>query len=78
MNDRDGKVELPTSGVLQLPKWVNIQVVYHTFPFNKHKSTPSVFIGYCANQHGYRCLDDSERVYVSRHVRFNEAVFPIA
>lgn len=37
-----------------------------------------VFQRYCSNQHGYRCLDSSGRVYVSRHVRFHESVFPFA
>lgn len=31
---------------------------------------------YYDNQHGYWCLDSSRRVYVSRHVRFHENVFP--
>lgn len=50
--------------------------------FNKHKmdfrSPPCVFIGYCANQHGYRCLDSHGRVYVLRHVPFHETMFPFA
>ncbi|PKU74822.1 Retrovirus-related Pol polyprotein from transposon TNT 1-94 [Dendrobium catenatum] len=50
-------------------------------PYNPSKlsslSTPCVFIGYATTQKGYRCLDPkSGRVYVSRHVVFNEASFP--
>lgn len=51
-------------------------------PFNEHKldftSTAFVFLGYCSQQHGYRCLDSDGRVYVSTHVHFHEYVFPFA
>lgn len=36
---------------------------------------PYVFLGYCYNQHGYHCCDDSGCVYVSRLVRFHETMF---
>ncbi|GJX13012.1 retrotransposon protein, putative, ty1-copia subclass [Tanacetum coccineum] len=40
-------------------------------------STPCVFLDYSPSHHGYRCLDIStERLYIARHVRFNEAQFP--
>ncbi|GJX92095.1 retrovirus-related pol polyprotein from transposon TNT 1-94 [Tanacetum coccineum] len=40
-------------------------------------STPCVFLGYSPSHHGYRCLDIStERLYIARHVHFNEAKFP--
>ncbi|GKB00615.1 putative RNA-directed DNA polymerase [Tanacetum coccineum] len=40
-------------------------------------STRCVFLGYSPSHHGYRCLDIStERLYIARHVRFNEAQFP--
>ncbi|PKU60279.1 Retrovirus-related Pol polyprotein from transposon TNT 1-94 [Dendrobium catenatum] len=40
-------------------------------------SIPCVFIGYASSQKGYRCLNPKTgKVYVSRHVIFNEAVFP--
>ncbi|KAE8735021.1 hypothetical protein F3Y22_tig00000483pilonHSYRG00001 [Hibiscus syriacus] len=49
-------------------------------PFNRHKfdfrSKQYVFLGYSPQHHGYQCLDESGRVYVSRHVVFNEDVFP--
>ncbi|KAJ0857667.1 putative RNA-directed DNA polymerase [Helianthus annuus] len=50
-------------------------------PYNNHKiefrSTPCIFLGYSPVHHGYRCLDlTTERVYIARHVRFNEHVFP--
>ncbi|GJS77982.1 retrotransposon protein, putative, ty1-copia subclass [Tanacetum coccineum] len=41
------------------------------------RSTPCVFLGYSPSHHGYRCLDIStERLYIARHVCFNEAQFP--
>ncbi|GKA56514.1 putative RNA-directed DNA polymerase [Tanacetum coccineum] len=50
----------------------------HLRPYNRHKmdfrSTPRFFLGYSTSHHGYRCLDIStERLYIARHVRFNEA-----
>lgn len=53
---------------------------YHLLrPYNKHKLdfcyTLCVFLGCCSNQHGYKCLDSSIRVYLSRCVRFHESVF---
>ncbi|KAJ0700404.1 putative RNA-directed DNA polymerase [Helianthus annuus] len=50
-------------------------------PYNRHKiefrSTPCVFLGYSLSHHGYRCFDPStERIYIARHVRFDEQVFP--
>ncbi|CAA7037242.1 unnamed protein product [Microthlaspi erraticum] len=41
------------------------------------RSTPSVFIGYSQTQSAYLCLQPSTgRIYISRHVRFDETVFP--
>ncbi|GJW49721.1 putative RNA-directed DNA polymerase [Tanacetum coccineum] len=41
------------------------------------RSTLCVFLGYSPSHHGYRCLDIStERLYIARHVCFNEAPFP--
>ncbi|GJY36216.1 ribonuclease H-like domain-containing protein [Tanacetum coccineum] len=41
------------------------------------RSTPCIFLGYPANHRGYRCLDlASNKIIISRHVRFNEDIFP--
>nr|GEY82382.1 ribonuclease H-like domain-containing protein [Tanacetum cinerariifolium] len=40
--------------------------------------TPCIFLGYPANHRGYRCLDlASNKIIISRHVRFDEDVFPL-
>ncbi|GJY05006.1 ribonuclease H-like domain-containing protein [Tanacetum coccineum] len=41
------------------------------------RSTPCIFLGYPANHRGYLCLDlASNKIIISRHVRFDEDVFP--
>ncbi|GJZ06490.1 ribonuclease H-like domain-containing protein [Tanacetum coccineum] len=41
------------------------------------RSTPCIFLGYLANHRGYRCLElSSNKIIISRHVRFDEDVFP--
>ncbi|KAM1666352.1 hypothetical protein ACFX14_045629 [Malus domestica] len=41
------------------------------------KSTECVFLGYSLQHKGYRCLDPTtQRIYISRHVQFNENRFP--
>jgi histone deacetylase 1/2 len=50
-------------------------------PYNAHKldyrSTLCVFLGYSSSHLSYRCLDlSSDHIYISRHVRFHEQVFP--
>ena len=43
----------------------------------ENRSLPCVFIGYSLTQSAYQCLDPlTGRIYVSRHVRFNETQFP--
>ena len=43
----------------------------------ENRSLPCVFIGYSLTQSAYQCLDLlTGRIYVSRHVRFNETQFP--
>ena len=49
-------------------------------PYNTHKlqprSTPCIFVGYPAYSKGYICLNPkNRRIYISRHVLFNEAEF---
>jgi len=49
-------------------------------PYTTHKlsfrSKPCIFIGYCANQRGYCCFDpQSQKIYISRHVVFDESRF---
>ncbi|KAE8724984.1 hypothetical protein F3Y22_tig00009024pilonHSYRG00010 [Hibiscus syriacus] len=49
-------------------------------PFNKHKlefrSQQCVFLGYSSSHKGYKCLDENGRIFISRHVVFDEAIFP--
>ena len=50
-------------------------------PYRAHKLHPKtilcVFLGYSTNSKGYLCLDPvTYRLYISRHVLFNESVFP--
>jgi hypothetical protein len=50
-------------------------------PYTSHKlfpkTTPCVFIGYPLHTKGYYCLDPvTHRIYTSRHVLFNETIFP--
>ena len=41
------------------------------------RSTSCVFLGYSTSRHGHRCLDpSSDHIYIARHVRFNENIFP--
>jgi len=50
-------------------------------PYEKHKlafrSKQCIFLGYSNQQKGYRCLDFATgRVFISRHVVFDEDIFP--
>ena len=49
-----------------------------TKPYNTHKlqpkATPCLFVGYSPTQNAYKCLDpQAHRLYLSRHVLFNES-----
>ncbi|CAL9232750.1 unnamed protein product, partial [Arabidopsis halleri] len=51
----------------------------HTNSGNKlePRATPSVFLGYPLLHSGYRCFDlKTRKIIISRHVTFNETVFP--
>ncbi|KAJ4749591.1 polyprotein [Rhynchospora pubera] len=53
----------------------------YTKPYNSNKletrSLPCVFLGYAKSQKGYRCLHlPTNKIYVSRHVQFDETTFP--
>lgn len=55
----------------------------HLRPYSRHKinyrSSPCVFLGYLESFRGYRCMDlRTNEVYVCKHVRFDEHVFPFA
>ncbi|KAJ3705308.1 hypothetical protein LUZ61_009013 [Rhynchospora tenuis] len=55
----------------------------HTKAYNTHKlqlrAMPCVFLGYSTAQKGYRCLHvDTNRIFVSRNVKFDEQVFSFA
>lgn len=49
-------------------------------PFTKTKlqfrSVPCVFLGYSPLYKGYKCRDPTGRIFITRHVTFNEAIFP--
>ncbi|KAF2317144.1 hypothetical protein GH714_012151 [Hevea brasiliensis] len=50
-------------------------------PYNKHKlenrSSPCIFLGYSLVHKGYKCYDFlAKRLYISRHVVFDEHNFP--
>ena len=43
------------------------------------RAIPSLFLGHATNHHGYRCLDlNTNKIILSRHVTFDETVFPFA
>ncbi|GJU55465.1 ribonuclease H-like domain-containing protein [Tanacetum coccineum] len=49
----------------------------HTNHKLESRATPSIFLGYPTNHRGYRCLDlNTDKIILSRHVTFDETVFP--
>lgn len=51
-------------------------------PYNRHKmqfrSEKCTFLGVSSHHKGYKCLSPAGRIYISRHVIFNEYDFPFA
>jgi transposase InsO family protein len=50
-------------------------------PYNKHKlephSRPCIFLGYSLTQSAYKCFDPTtNRIFLSRHVVYDETIFP--
>ena len=70
----------------KLPAYTHLKVFGsscfpYLHPYNTHKlqyrSLECAFLGYSSHHKGYLCLDIySSRVYISRHVIFNEDSFP--
>ncbi|KAE8719380.1 hypothetical protein F3Y22_tig00109971pilonHSYRG00141 [Hibiscus syriacus] len=54
----------------------------HLWLFQQHKldfrSQPCTFLGYSPQHKGYLCLATNGRIYITRHVVFDEFVFPFA
>lgn len=48
---------------------------YHNQKF-QFRSAECIFLGYSANHKGYKCLDATGRLFVSKDVIFNENAFP--
>ncbi|GJW60768.1 ribonuclease H-like domain-containing protein [Tanacetum coccineum] len=51
----------------------------HLYPTHKlePRATPSIFLGHASSHRGYRCLDlTTNKIILSRHVTFDETVFP--
>lgn len=52
----------------------------HLRPYSNHKfdfhSNKCIFLGYSNDHKGYKCLHPTGRVYIAKHVTFNELDFP--
>lgn len=66
-------------GLLKLAKDSGFQLRI-SCPYNKHKlqyhTTKCAFLGYSSSHKGYKCMNSSGRIFISRHVIFNEDDFP--
>ncbi|KAI3494497.1 hypothetical protein L1887_40745 [Cichorium endivia] len=70
----------------RVPTYANFRPFgYRVYPYLRdyadHKlsprSLPCVFLGYCSQYKGYRCLEPaSSRTYITRHAKFDEQFFP--
>lgn len=40
--------------------------------------SPCIFVGFSSRHKGYKCLDPNGKLYVSRHIVFDEVTFPFA
>lgn len=49
-------------------------------PYNAHKlqyhTTKCAFLGYSSSHKGFKCMNSNGRIFISRHVVFNEQDFP--
>lgn len=50
-------------------------ILNHTIPTNL-LCTPKIFLVYSSSHKGYKCMDPSGRVFISKDVVFNELRFP--
>ena len=50
---------------------------YNNHKFDYHTSK-CIFIGYSPAHKGYKCLHHSDRIYIARHVIFDENAFPFS
>ena len=56
---------------------------YHFLrPYSKHKfnfyTQKCLMVGYIPIHKGYKCLASTRKIYIARHVRFNESEFPFS